>query len=206
MIHRYPQRLKDPQRQQGAILIVSIIMLVVLTMLGLAAIRLTTTNLNAVNNMQARQDAIAAGQVVINEVLSTALTDGDGNVKADFGGVAKAYSYAAGGGKTYTVTVVQPCLKSISAVRNEDIPALELINAAYSTCRSSAAVGGTVFVDGGADPSKGNCFRTVWQVAATVGSGFLGARTEMVQGADIILNTAAGGKLIVNAATYRCSQ
>lgn len=201
MIRQCPQRFQ----QQGAILIISIIMLIVLTMLGLAAIRLTTTNLYAVNNMQARQDAIAAGQAVINEALSTALTDSDGNVKPDFGGVAKNYSYVAGGGKTYTVTVATPCLKSISAVQNKEVPALELLNAAYSTCRSSDAVGGTVFVDGGADPSKGNCFRTVWQVAATVSSGFLGAKTDMVQGADIILNTAAGGKLIVNAATYRCS-
>lgn len=193
------------KQEQGAILIVSIIILVVLTMLGLAAIRLTTTNLLAVNNMQARQDAISAGQAVINEVLSTALTDGDGNLKADFGGVAKNYTYDAGGGKTYTVTVATPCLKSISPVLNREVPPLEAVNAGYRTCRSSEAVAGTVFVEGGADPTKGNCFHTIWQVGATVGSGFLGARTEMVQGAEIILNTAAGGKMVVNAATYRCA-
>lgn len=193
------------KRQNGAILIVSIIILVVLTMLGLAAIRLTTTNLLAVNNMQARQDAIAAGQAVINEALSTALTDADGNLKADFGGVAKNYTYSAGGGKSYTVTVANPCLKSISPVYNREVPALELLNAAYSSCRSSEAVTGTVFVDGGADPTKGNCFHTVWQIGATVSSGFLGAKTDMVQGAEIILNTAAGGKMVVDAPTYRCA-
>lgn len=193
------------RQQQGAILIISIIILIVLTMLGLAAIRLTTTNLLAVNNMQARQDAIAAGAAVLNEVLSTALTDADGNLIAGFGGVAKNYSYSAGGGKTYTVTVGNPCLKSISPVLNREVPALEAINNAYRSCRSSEAVGGTVFVAGGVDPTKGNCFHTVWQVGAKVSSGFLGASTDMVQGAEIILNTAAGGKMVVDSPTYRCS-
>jgi hypothetical protein len=191
--------------QRGAILIISIIILLVLTMLGLAAIRLTTTNLYAVTNMQARQDAIAAGQAVINEVLSTALTDADGNLKADFGGVAKDYSYVAGGGKTYTVAVATPCLKSISPLLNREVLALEDINPLYSKCRSSEAVGGTVLIDGGIDPTKGNCFHTVWQVKATISSGFLGAKNDMVQGAEIIVNTAAGAKMIVDAATYRCA-
>lgn len=56
--------------QRGAVLLVSLIMLIMLTLLGVAAINTSTVNLRVVNNMQYRAETIAAGQQAIEAVLS----------------------------------------------------------------------------------------------------------------------------------------
>jgi Tfp pilus assembly protein PilX len=52
-------------------LVVSLIMLVVITLFVLSAIRLSTANLRTVGNMQARNEAAAASQRAIEDLLSS---------------------------------------------------------------------------------------------------------------------------------------
>jgi Tfp pilus assembly protein PilX len=58
-------------RQRGMTLVVSLIMLVVITLFVLSAIRLSTANLRTVGNMQARNEAAAASQRAIEDLLSS---------------------------------------------------------------------------------------------------------------------------------------
>lgn len=61
---------KSINKQCGAILAVSLLMLVVLTLLGVSSINSGTINLRIVDNMHAQQEAETAAQRAIEQVLS----------------------------------------------------------------------------------------------------------------------------------------
>jgi len=58
-------------RQEGATLLVVLVMLVVLTLFAVAVINLSNMNARAVGNMQQRKNAEMAAQSAIEQVLST---------------------------------------------------------------------------------------------------------------------------------------
>jgi Tfp pilus assembly protein PilX len=58
--------LMNPVRQGGAALVIGLIMLVLITLMLLAALNLGTTNFRAVSNMQFREEAIAAANQAID--------------------------------------------------------------------------------------------------------------------------------------------
>lgn len=60
--------------QRGATLIVGLIMLLLITLMVSSAFMLSTTNLKAVGNMQFRDEAIAAANVAVEQVLSSPFT------------------------------------------------------------------------------------------------------------------------------------
>jgi Tfp pilus assembly protein PilX len=62
--------LKCPGRQRGAVLVVSLLMLVVVTLLAVSSVNSGTVNLRIVDNMRAQQEAEAAAQQAIEVVLS----------------------------------------------------------------------------------------------------------------------------------------
>jgi Tfp pilus assembly protein PilX len=64
-----------PSSQRGATLIVGLIMLVLITLLVTSAFTLSTSGLKSVGNMQARDEAIAAGNKAIEQVVSSPFTN-----------------------------------------------------------------------------------------------------------------------------------
>jgi Tfp pilus assembly protein PilX len=66
--------LMNPVRQGGAALVIGLIMLVLITLMLLAALNLGTTNFRAVSNMQFREEAIAAANQAIDQVISSNFT------------------------------------------------------------------------------------------------------------------------------------
>ena len=58
-------------RQQGIVLVLTLILLVVLTLFVLSSTRLSTGNLRIVGNMQAKKEADAVAQRTIEQVLSS---------------------------------------------------------------------------------------------------------------------------------------
>lgn len=60
------------QTQRGAALITSLIFLTAMTLLGLASIGTSTTNLRIVGNLQSQRDAEAAAQEGLEQVLDSA--------------------------------------------------------------------------------------------------------------------------------------
>lgn len=61
-------------RQNGAALVVGLIMLVLITLMLVTALNLGTTNFRAMTNMQFRSEAIAAANEAIEQVISTPFT------------------------------------------------------------------------------------------------------------------------------------
>lgn len=58
-------------RQRGAVLVVSLLLLLVMTMLVVSTVNTGTINLRIVDNMRSRQDAEAVTQVAVNEFMSS---------------------------------------------------------------------------------------------------------------------------------------
>lgn len=203
-------------RQRGSVLIISLIMLVVLTLIGISMIRMTTTNLQLVNNMQGRHQALAAANAVINQVLSSSFinpSDVEGTLNAI---AAASYSYSPEGEdaskKTYTVTMTKPCLKSLAfatskitlvilpqirqqiqdRIAKQAIPGIsaeswaeleaEVLDLRDKHARYQQCLGS----------SGAQCYLTLWQFTATVSTGFLGAKTSLSAGTDVVVNTVTG--------------
>jgi Tfp pilus assembly protein PilX len=96
------------RRQHGSSLLLSLVMLVVLTLLVVSAIRMSNTNLKTVGNMQVKNEAVAAAQQAIEQVMSSVdnfYTPAGRTVTVDVNGDAVA---------DYTVTTsAVECLKMV---------------------------------------------------------------------------------------------
>lgn len=64
-----------PRKQTGAALLVSLIMLGLITLMVLSSFTLSSSNLKAVGNMQFRNEALAAANNAIEQVMSSPFTD-----------------------------------------------------------------------------------------------------------------------------------
>jgi len=58
-------------RQRGATLVVVLIMLVILTLFGISAVNLSSSNLRVIGNIQARKQAEAVGTQVVEQVMGS---------------------------------------------------------------------------------------------------------------------------------------
>ncbi|MFC5300495.1 pilus assembly PilX family protein [Azospira restricta] len=211
-------------RQRGSVLIISLIMLVVLTLIGISMIRMTTTNLQLVNNMQGRHQALAAANDIVNQVLSSSFIN-PSDINGTLNAVAAAsYTYSPEGEdaskKTYTVTVSKPCLKSLTFATDKITriiqPQIRARIAAINTLlaanppddvRAELEAERTLLVQRHQQyqtcvDDKAPCYLTLWQFTATVSTGFLGAKTSLSAGTDVVLNSETGIQVRNDSALY----
>lgn len=181
--------------QQGATLVVALVMLVMMTLLAVSAINLSTGNLKVVGNMQYQQEAASAAQVAINKVLSRAgyLTqpaNTPGQIVVNVNG------------QDYTVQVARPCMKSASVITVSELSTLPPAEAAR--CRTSSAVtnSGLLGQNPGGMPS--DCSRVVWEIKATVNDPSTNAHAELVEGASMKMDRVLAD-VYKNDPAMRCS-
>lgn len=147
--------------QRGATLVMSLILLVLITLIVTTAFTLSTTNLKAVANMQARDEAIAAANKAVEQVFSSNFTaapvaeainvdiDNDGNIE-------------------YVVNIATPiCIRATL-----DTPPTV----------SSVSLGTAL--------SSVSTWNTVWDVEAEVEDNRSGARTVVNAGIRVTLSQA----------------
>lgn len=68
-------KVKASGSQSGATLIIGLIMLVLITLIVLGAYTLSSSNLKSVGNMQVREEAVAAANLAIEQVIAAPFTD-----------------------------------------------------------------------------------------------------------------------------------
>lgn len=79
--------------QRGATLVVGLVMLLVFTLLASGAFNLSSTNLKVVENLQVREESIAAANVAIEQVLETNFVgSGLQTMAVDLGPAGRQYS------------------------------------------------------------------------------------------------------------------
>ena len=148
------------QSQRGITLFVGLIMLVLITLMVTSAFTLSTTNLKSVGNMQAKDEAIAAANQAIEQVLSspftTAPTAEEINVDINNDGTPD-----------YMASIAQPvCVRAsldTTVVKTSNtLPLMQF----------------------------SNTYNTVWDIVATVEDAKTGAKTIVQAGTRVLLTKA----------------
>lgn len=143
----------DARRQRGATLIVALIMLALITLLVLNAFVLSSSNLKAVGNMQAREESMAAANQAVEKLISSPFYNALGtqtwNVDINKDGTVD-----------YVVTTAPPeCIKAAQAT------------AAYPSD-----------VELGSAMSAGSFWNVDWEIKATVTDSMSGAQVIVHEG------------------------
>ncbi len=159
-------------KQRGSTLLVALIMLVLLTLIAISAMNATTTSIHVVGNAQFREEANAAAQQGIEQIISS-------NFTAAPAASAVAVTFGAA---TYTAQVETPtCTRSIGITNGELNPAI----AADAVCLGSGAASNTGIVgaSGVMSPTAQSwCYKQQWDIRATVADTNTGANTAVHQG------------------------
>jgi Tfp pilus assembly protein PilX len=155
----YPSR-TAARSQHGATLIVALIILTLITLMVVSAFTLSSSNLKAVGNMQARDESIAAANQAIELVVSSSFTDApvaqEVNVDINKDGTTD-YVVAIGVPKCIRATEVpnpDKCEENLKALCAE------------------------------------NTWHTTWDLQATVGDGASGASAVVHQGVRVKLTNS----------------
>lgn len=170
--------------QQGATLIVALIILTLLALLGLSAYQTSLTDLKASGNMQARTEALNSAQETIETVISSSqFVSTPANALATPCGAPNTYcsDYNGDGVAEYT-TRLTPAPACVTA---KVIKAVELD---FSSSEDLGCVAGQsqqfgIAGAGGAGDSL--CANTVWQITAEASSPVSGAKVTVSQGVGI---------------------
>jgi Tfp pilus assembly protein PilX len=151
------------RRQRGAALVISLVMLVLITLLVIAALSLGTANFRAVSNTQFREEAISAANFAIQNRISsnfdTNAADDTTEIDVDLNN---------DGTDEYTVAVTPICVSA---------------TVASSADPSSVSLPSTM--------TAGSSWNTVWDIAADVDDPVTGAAVEVHAGVRVLLTDAA---------------
>jgi Tfp pilus assembly protein PilX len=165
--------------QQGATLLVTLVMLVVLTLFVISAMKISGMGLGIVGNMQAREEAIAAGQQAIEQVMSNNFTAAP---------TAQTISVDINndGDTEYTVEVATPTCISSKPLLNSD---LNPADPADYPCFGSIAGQNTGILNPSGSTTGASqqswCSLQQWDIEATVTDTRTGAEAVQHQGAAL---------------------
>ena len=164
-------------KQQGATLLVGMIMMVVLTLLVVFALRSGNTNLRIVGNMQTQVETTAATQQVIEQVIEQI------KVTEDLSLIPAQTLPVSVGNVTYTVavTAMTKCLVEIPVLNS----ALDPSKANDVTCFEGSDGDKAIKADGTLTSKPSACKTQQWDIEAGVTDETSGAKTTQVQGISI---------------------
>ncbi len=171
------------QNQRGAVLIVGLIMLVLLTLFAVSALNTGTTNLKVVGNMQARNEAFGAAQQTIETVLSSpTFISNPANAVLNPCGTANTTCADVNGDGTmdYTTRLIpQPRCVFVRPIK---VVELNLTNTEDLGC---AAGQSQQFGVAGGVTGDSLCANTVWEITADTTGVSSGARVTVTQGVGV---------------------
>ncbi|MDH4611119.1 PilX N-terminal domain-containing pilus assembly protein [Pseudomonas sp. BN102] len=147
--------------QQGATLVVGLIMLLMLTLLVGSAFTMSGSSLKSVGNMQARDEALAAANLATEQVVSSPFTDAP---TAEWINV----DINNDGATDYTVSMAPP-----TCISETELPVV-------AEGKESGIRAGVVTPD--------SQWNTVWELAATVTDPVSGAATKVRSGVRVVLS------------------
>lgn len=145
------------QSQRGITLLVGLIMLILITLMVTSAFTLSTTNLKSVGNMQAKDEAIAAANQAIEQVLSSPFTTSPSaeeiNVDINNDGTTDYVASIA------IPTCVRASIETAAVKTSGTLPLMSTVNT----------------------------YNTIWDIEATVEDAKTGAKTTVQAGTRVLL-------------------
>lgn len=152
--------------QQGAVLVVALIMLLLVTLMAVSGFNLTQTNLQVVQNMQSRELAVhAAGSALEEAISSTKIVSSPTALFSVSCGASnsKCYDVNGDGVNDITVAVSAPSCVIVSNIKNND-----LVMPQDAACFSPGV--------------NSLCVNAVFELTATATDNLTGAQAVMTQG------------------------
>jgi hypothetical protein len=163
----------DQFNQRGVALVIGMVILIVMTLVLLSAVTLSTGNLKAVSNAQFRDAALAAANLAVEQVVSTAFMNAPGDVRV-------AVDIDQDGICDYTVDVPAPtCTRWTIPTSGH----LDPSNPDDHPCFSGNRIG-----ELGAGPAGSVCADTLWEVRAQVVDPGTGRAADPITGAAVTVN------------------
>jgi len=151
--------------QRGATLIVGLIMLVLITLLVTSAYTMSTTNLKSVGNMQNRDEAIAAANKSIEQVLSSPFTNAP---------AGESINVDLNNDGTIDYEVVFNTPTCVSATR----------------IAGTAAPGSSISLGSAFSVITSDYYQTIWDLDANVIHKQTGTSVQVRQGVRVLLSQA----------------
>lgn len=180
-----------PRREEGATLLVALIMLTVLMMFVVSSLNTSTTNLKVVGNMQSKNEALAATQEAIETVISTPqFISTPANAVLNPCGTANTICTDVTGDATpeYTTTLTpEPQCVTVQPIKNSE---LVLTNAEDLGCSAGQQ---QQFGVAGAVTGDSLCANTVWEINALTVGAATGASVRVTQGVGVRVSADAAG-------------
>ncbi len=177
----------NPRRQQGATLLVAMIMLVVLMLFVVSAMNTATTNLKIVGNMQAKNEALTAAQEAIETTISqTQFISTPANAVPVPCGAANTLCMNVSGNATPDYTTVlnpAPGCVTVKPLKNAE---LTLTNTEDLGCSAGQQ---QQFGVAGAVTGDSLCANSVWEITAQTTGANSGAAVTLVQGVGVRIST-----------------
>lgn len=171
-------------RERGMTLVMALILLVVLTLLALTSFNLANGNLQAVGNMQQREQAVAAANQVLEETISTTkfFETPSTAVPNPCGAPNQRCVDMDGDGKedVHVVLATPTCTKA------NVIKTLDLDQNDPEQANCSDGEGQTRGILGSTDGSS-NCANSTWDLNATATDVATGATVKVTQGVAVVV-------------------
>jgi len=149
-------------QQRGATLIVGLIMLMLITLIVTSAFTMSSTNGKSVGNMQIRNEALAAANKAIEQVVSSPFTDSPAGESIDV-------DLNNDGTPDYTVVFNTPVCLSATQITGTNVPP------------SSISLGSAF------PASTSSFYQTVWDLDANAIDVGSGATAHVRQGVRVLL-------------------
>lgn len=165
-------RVNKLERQRGAVLLVALIMLLLVTLLAVSGFNITQTNLKVVQNMESRNQAKSAANAAIEEAISSVqFLNTPKSVFQTSCEQANRKCYDVNGDGKSDVAVVMdvPTCVIVLPIKNSE---LNEDNAADASC----------YIQGS---QNSMCVNTVWEMRATATDAVTGAVVTVRQGVAV---------------------
>lgn len=191
-----PVRRQLPHRQRGAVLAITLVIMLMMTLIAAGVIRLTTRHTQVVNNEQVRTEAVAAAHYALDMVLNEPPSTWD-----DLKTAAGRVQYVNLGTETAAdraETSVGVTVRNMTCKRARIIKNAELVRESAGTtyvlpedasCFGGASNTGLTIVDPtalGTASGNSNCATVLYDVQAEVADDqLLSATARMNQGVEV---------------------
>lgn len=171
----------DRQSQAGSALVISIFFLLLLATLALTGLRASTTNVQIVGNMQARQEVTAAAQMLLEQTVST--DEFATNSQGVYASARVATDYNGDGVSDAVAVLAEPpkCLRARSVALTD----LDPSNPQDAPCFASASLTNPGLLPGSGGPAGSLCADTEWQLRVRATDTATGATVTLNQGVTV---------------------
>lgn len=164
--------------QQGVVLVVGLMVLLMVTLMAVSGFNLTQSNLKVVGNMESREQAMNAANAAIEEAVSATLfVSSPANIFATncTGANTRCYDTNGDGGNDVTVTLDVPRCVVVQPIK---ISELDLRDPQQAACVVQTA-------EGSAGNDISLCANSVWELRAVAVDNVTQAQAAVTQGISV---------------------